>query len=213
MKVLFIHVPRTGGSSIDRYLRKAVDYQNLADEGQPVLIHDKHWINAKHISIGSLMARGVFDRRWLNSRFKVAFVRNPWDRLVSTFFLLRRVRLRPRVSRKSNDSLCDFKTFVETVYSGRHVHPISHRNVHDWNRANPQVDWLRWGVDFVGRYENLREDWKRLCKITNTPYEPLPKENTTNHGHYTTYYDDRLCEMAAEVYREDIETFGYEFGK
>jgi len=32
------------------------------------------------------------------------------------------------------------------------------------------------------------------------------------HRHYSYYYDDRLRERAAEMYKEDIERFGYEFG-
>jgi len=213
MEVLFIHVPKTAGSSIDRYLRRVGNYQNLADGTlRPVLDPNKQWISSDHVSIGSLMARGVFDRQWLNSRFKVAFVRNPWDRLVSLYFYLSGYRLNQKRRRMSNSYLGDFKTFVRTVHSGRFVNPIGKLNTDDWSQANPQMDWLRWGVDFVGRFERLEDDWKRLCEVTGLPHKPLEVARKTNHEHYTVYYDNELRDLVTEIYEEDIDTFGYRFG-
>jgi len=112
----------------------------------------------------------------------------------------------------SNSYLGDFKTFVRTVHSGRFVNPIGKLNTDDWSQANSQMDWLRWGVDFVGRFERLEDDWWRLCEVTGLPHKPLEVTRKTNHEYYTVYYDDELRDLVAEIYEEDIDTFGYRFG-
>ena len=57
---LFIHVPRTGGSSINQALRSAFDYTELP----------------RHHTFAEM-------RQHRHGRFSFGFVRNPWDRCVS----------------------------------------------------------------------------------------------------------------------------------
>jgi hypothetical protein len=66
-------------------------------------------------------------------------------------------------------------------------------------------------VDFVGRFENLMEDFALLChklNITGT----LGRRNRSQHRDYRSYYSARAIELVAQGCAEDIQLFGYTYG-
>jgi hypothetical protein len=92
------------------------------------------------------------------------------------------------------------------------VKPLTKYNVFEMSQANSQLEWLQWGVDFIGRFENLQEDWKRLCEIIEMPYVELPVSNRNEPiEDYRSYYDAATEKIVRDVYQVEIKRFGYTF--
>jgi hypothetical protein len=133
--------------------------------------------------------------------FTFAFVRNPWDRAVSLYKY--RV-LRGRVAEST-----PFKHWLSETFSDLTKKPYM-------KRVNaPQMKWLvdesgKIIVDFIGRFENLEEDFQTLCNIINVDTQLL-HINKTKHKHYSYYYDKECYEIVYNWFKEDIDNFNYGF--
>ena len=146
-----------------------------------------------------------------NNYFKFCFVRNPWDKLVS--FYCDKLNI-------NNPSHRDFLkyngfkvgiSFEELVYAIRDIQDreAERHFKSQYTFVTDQRNNLV--VDFVGRFENLEEDFNKICKIAGLPPIALPHRYKSVHDHYSTYYTDETRRVVAERYKKDIEMFGYDF--
>ena len=187
-KCVFIAVPKTGTRAISRFL---IDTE--AKNGDSKLYGG--W--RSHMRLGGIIGRFPETEDW----YKFSVVRNPWDRLVSEYSYLMRVRPGLREQKLT------FREFLlECKGHGKlykhHIKP----HVFFYNHSSP--------VDRFIRFENLQDGFDLVCDDLAIERFELPMCNTTTHEHYTQYYEDKkMIETAANWYAEDIERFGYEFGQ
>lgn len=132
--------------------------------------------------------------------FKFAFVRNPWCRTVS-FYLFKKAR--------SSNKIYKELSFKEYVNSSDHFKSTT--TFFNFG-LNSEIS-----LDFIGRFENLEEDFYTACgkigiKGIKIPLKQLNKRRF-KYKSYTEYYDDDTREVIAEKYKKDIEYFGYKFGE
>lgn len=193
LSCIFIHVPKTGGLSI----------------GNALFNRAPSW----HLSVRAycLMYSGQEYRQF----FKFAFVRDPWDRVASAYRFLTRGGVEERDRKWRDDNLRADESLRDFVK--RWLNPRSARSeIH----FVPQIEFLRrvpWGpveVDFVGRFENLAEDFEEVCRRLGV-FADLGHVNRTSSSASEegsrSAYDREAMEIVAEVYRDDILTFGYRF--
>ena len=132
--------------------------------------------------------------------FRFTFVRNPFDRLVSSYNYLTG-GFGNEGDQKYGETLP--KSFKDFVHNGINL---------NWLHLRPMRDWADSRIDYIGRFENINRDFVDISRIMGK-YAKLDHINKAPHKHYTEYYDDELKEIVGKVYAEDIEYFGYEFGE
>ena len=79
----------------------------------------------------------------------------------------------------------------------------------------PQLDWItdeagKVLVDFVGRFENLAEDFAQVCERLDRDAE-LPHLKKSQRTSYRDYYDEKTKAIVQDWFARDIEHFAYRF--
>ena len=186
-KFLSIRIPKTGSTSVTTILEPYFDI-----EGQPIGATEEN--TYYHHRTAKYMKSHFEKMNWdFDDYFKFAFVRNPFEREVSLWKYLKKIKKDGYVKEKFSD-------FVKLP---------AKRTYMDYVKDNDGTIIL----DYIGRVENLQKDFNTICDKIGIPKQKLPHENKTKHKHYTEYYDDETRELVAENYKKDIEYFNYKFGE
>jgi hypothetical protein len=160
--------------------------------------YDGEELRLQHLSLGEVADLSRLD---FSDWYKFAFVRNPWDRLVSHFFFKNRKKESPDVK-----AFCAYIDRVEQIVSKReHLHG-------EHCHLRPQVEFLSDDLDFVGRFESFESDLMKVMDQIGISRARIPHSNKSTHGPYTEYFDDRTKKKVADIYAADIETLNYRFG-
>ena len=191
LRCVFVHIQKTGGASIEALL----------------LANDPSVASGMQDGRRHLFARDIRAAmdpcRW-QSHFKFAFVRNPWDRLVSWYHMCMQTPTPNRFSLYVREHAPTFEAFVLRATTG-----MGERTT--WNQLDFVTDAAGARlVDFVGRYESLVQDMAHVRRTLGLAHD-LPHVNRSRHDDYRQYYTDDLRDVVARRFRRDIEAFGYAF--
>ncbi len=201
-RFLFVHVQKTAGTSITELLAPyalappASRWNKIASDLG--LRRDwRRYYFRRHAPLAR--AERVLPPELFHSLFKFAFVRNPWDRLVSWYAYILEDQEHHRHHRVRR--LPDFAAYLR-IEAGKR------RRSQWWMLKNSAG---RLGVDFVGRFENLERDIAELCSRLGIEYRPLPRAKSSRHAPYQTFYTPELAAFVAKHWAAEIEAFDYRF--
>lgn len=132
------------------------------------------------------------------SYFKFAFVRNPFDRLASAY---RHIILRQAVGtvykNKGIYKGMPFDSFIDVISKT----PVEDLDIH----FRPQWTFIPEKPDFLGKFESLNEDYKKICELIKIKYIPLQWDNATGKTIYKNYYSDKnLVNKVIKIYEKDF---------
>lgn len=195
---LFIHIQKTAGTSIK---------ENLLQEEGTEYLHYPHTM----IRDANLTARQ-------QQLFKFAFVRNPWDRLYSWYSMIVNIGPEKTFYNYIHRNCCNFSGFLDlTGVIVDDPYEFFNTNVPNVKSiAFNQLDYLtdndgKLNVDFIGRFENLQEDYNFVCKTLNLKNVPLRRLNRSTNSDYRKFYSSKDAEKVYKLYQRDVEYFGYKF--
>lgn len=176
----FIHINKTGGSSIERALS----------------IPTRHMTASEHIE--------RYGRHEWERRFCFTVVRNPWSKVVSHYHYRRQ---RDLVG--LHGQVIDFNDWIRAVYEDEdpeffHGPKRMFAPQIDWI-TDEKGQIL---VDYIARFERLVDNFatvaERLGRSTS-----LPHLKPSRHHHYSTHYDTRSVEIVRRHFADDVAAFGY----
>ena len=159
----------------------------------------------------------------LDDYVTITSVRNPWARMVSLYFYLQRTakkgygsnirhggcfRYYPNKPDRETE-LVDF-----SVFARKSIPKWQGGILHRWNTYEMIHDDAGIPlIDYVVRLEHLEEDLNPIIEkhFPDFHMNYNIRENTTEHEHYSTYYDDESKSVVADVFSYDIDRWGYKF--
>lgn len=197
-RCIFIHIPRTGGTSIENVIWPGDRSERDLWMGFVSKYRNKHQTGGLQHLLASQVREEVGEPAF-GAYFKFAFVRNPWDKAVSQYMLTRRrPDLQEFIGMNEADS---FKRYLELIGRREHVQwAPQYRFISDEN--GQQI------VDFIGRFEHLERDALHVFSRIGAQ-GPLPHAHATERLPLSDYYDREAVEIVAHHYAHDIELFGY----
>jgi len=191
--ILFIHIPKTGGSSIEKWLRNYTEISFF----QPIVAPFMK-VSPQHLTIHDFFF--LFQKKMCNRAFSI--VRNPYDKLESEFYF------RTDKQFEINNFRVDFSTWL--------IHNLKlykKNNFHNDNHLRPQTDFLNEQVQifkFENGISNIAEKIKEWFEIENLVDFPhiLKAKNKTE-----IVWSNEAIRMVNNIYKLDFETFEYPLKK
>lgn len=228
-KFIFFCNPKTGSTSVEKALaplQEGQEYnyglrQSYSHTSTKMLFPNKHM---PPMTLKAWLPQKIWD-----DYYKFAFVRNPWDWFVSewkyhfrlnslrksdfikrprtvaayckNYYWLKSLNQKQRFEVEDIDFLFDrlkdnFPVVPNTkgLYQSHYVYDL------DGNKI----------VDFVAKFENIQSDFQKIKSSLGLDID-LMHLNKTKHDDYRKCFTKESRKRVAELWREDIERFGYTF--
>jgi sulfotransferase famil protein len=232
LKCIFVHIPKTAGQSIEAWF---MHHLGLPESQRDSLLLSKNRDpqlgppRLSHLKAAEYLSAGHISPEQFQAYYKFSFVRNPWDRLVSFY------KYRGHAHRY------DFKTFVfkhlpKPGWTNDYCH-VTPQYDFLYEDERCLVDFvgkfesLQADFDKVclalglppGELPHANKSLQRHTvasvltgerrKIVRNLKRILLRGRAARNtfGHYSEYYDAETRDFVAELYRKDIEAFGYQF--
>lgn len=201
-KIIFIHIPKNAGQSVETFFGRKWTPSEQVRQDNPEMWPETF---PRHTPWTR------YQRKYKTHTYRsFAIIRNPWARLVSSYTYELAMARKGIIRGKPNRELLASENVSFADYVKR-----ANRNA---VFLRSQVSWLRdtegnLAVGDLLRFETLADDFKQLARKYELPGDTLPHVNRSTgvRKHYSEYYDDETLALASELYREDIELFGYRF--
>jgi len=184
-KNMFIHIPKCAGSSMEHL----------------------YFVGGNgHINFYNISKESNFNPNFI----KWAFIRNPYTRIASAYY---GTKIQTYVQKKMFSESKTFKDFVLNLYKFL-PEKIDYKIKYELSKQfyhilplNYFINHDQYKLDFIGKYENLQEDWKKLTNLLKVDQQ-LPHLNATkNKKDYMSLYDEEMKKVIKDIYKDDFNYY------
>jgi hypothetical protein len=207
---IYIFIPKVACSSIKLAIADLIGVPSPDQNNKLAFPHKRNYPYVKR--------NEVCDK--YESYFRFAFVRNPWDRVLSCYQnkivgvregKFGEIKLPVFMERDSNRFSLDmsFEEFVEVLMDIPDLKADGHyRSQHTFL----EDDDGKMMANFIGRFESLNEDIKKIKLQIGAPEFHLPHVMKSKRDRiYRKYYTNQTRALVEERYKRDIELFEYSY--
>jgi hypothetical protein len=248
---LLLSNPKTGGSTLNyciyhKWHNFKSNIYGLKDLEDDYWLFQRSLVSGLHGKPGHYPLRyhkivGLFDIESFVNSYKIVFVRNPYDKLVSVYHysahqvydsfedfiydleqLVGLSSLDKWFDLESKLGFNDFHSLPQYIWLTDGVPPeISVKERFSYRKkkfVNPNNTVATWSIDFLGRFENYAEDSNAVLNILNTNYgvktrttKKKLKESVRNKDYRPYYINNKMIDIVGNVYSIDLRTLGYSY--
>lgn len=196
----FIHVPHTGGTSIE------AAYAPHAVSGD-LVYGDCH--QNKHDTARQLKSKLG---REFDSLTVIAIARNPWDRIHSHYYhairdfaVIDKLTI-PKSYANTLEKISKYKSFADFVRDYWLTKPVD-----SWQYYCCDHDGKRL-VNYIIRFEHLQSAWQTISATMGLRRVELPHINhVADRPDYRSAYDEKLRDQVGEFCAVEINSYRYQF--
>jgi hypothetical protein len=200
LNCLFIHIPKTGGHSVEKTIWEKHEF---TEENFWMGFVDRYRNpyqtgGLQHLT--GMKLRQLLGRDRFDDFYKFTVVRNPYDRAVSQYkYMGRRKDLRKFIKMKPGDS---FLEYLGKIQKRTHV---------QWE---PQVSFLydytgKLLVDNVVRFENIQSELSSVLSHLNLNKKLLHENASKDKTPFQSFYCDESKKIIEQIYHDDFEMLDY----
>ena len=207
-KVAFLKISRSCGTPMVNALYNAPEQEDISPimylntkSGKRLL--KKHMVEGKRIGyFGDLPDR-------YNDYFKFTYVRNPFERLVSTYEHKYHVNAPGYYSDYLFGFIAEdegFETFIKKVVKIPYIFMEEHFALQYplvYKKNKPVVG-------YVGKFEEIDETFPKILEKYKLGPMFVRKNTTAAKQTWMNYYTEELADLVYKKYKKDITYFGYE---
>ena len=200
-KFIYIKNSKVAGTSVEAYFErycldsnkniKVVEKRNTEITKFGIIGNREDGISNKFYNLMSANEiKKLINKDIFNSYFKFCVVRNPYDKMVSLYNMLK----------NRNKLEISFEEFCKKY------HCINYKRYFINNKSC---------IDFYIKFENLKEDLEKVCNNLNIKfdYSLLPKFKTQfrKDNDYKKYYTEETKKIVYEKHIKEFKMFNYKF--
>ncbi len=186
-RYLFIHVPKTGGTSVEMHLQKYSKFYfhyNGYPLPDPIRVSPQHW------TINNV--RAVFGSGYWKAAFSV--VRNPFTRIESEF------RFQKRFYRRAIKSFDLWLPHALDCYRKEPCHADNH--------LRPQYEFLDETVRVFKYEDGLDVVIRQIEELMEFQSNQMPPRMLSTDSEKIVWTEENMC-LVRSVYKRDFEYLGY----
>jgi len=195
-KCIFIHIPRTAGSSIEKWI--------CGDDWWNIEKPTKHLLASQ--------TKKLYKNYW-NNYYKFSIVRNPWDRMFSCLRFSNYFKLKLEngiINISGYKKLFTYNDIIlEHDYRFSKKKDLISEN-HDKNTIYGNI--LDERIDKIIKFENLNEEIKNLKELLVIKEEfNFFLNKSKKNKDFKNFYDKKSRKEVNNIFRKDIENYNYSF--